>query len=220
MVPSPSVLTGLTMKPALATLGFAAGLLLGCGSTTSSSGGNLDAGSKAGTGGTTSAGGAIGAGGVISAAGGPGAGGTSAGGTTGSPLSGYRFIRLRNDLCSLDPAPTNSPNGLSTCRIFLFGVSGGCNQPALSPATTADAAAVAAQAAAQGFPPSQDPICEVTQLTPSSVPNSGCANQGAPGWCYVQGSCQATTSPCKQDFCTTAAYDNEHFTAPPCLACP
>jgi hypothetical protein len=208
------------MNLALIGVGIVSSVLLGCGSTTSSSGSNLDAGSKTGTGGATSAGGGTGAGGVISAAGGAGTGGTSAGGATSGSLSGYTFIRLRNDLCSVASAPTNGPNGLSACRIFLFGVSGGCNQPGLSPATAAEAGAVTAQAAAQSFPPSQDPICEVTQLAASSVPNSGCANQAVPGWCYVQGSCQATVSPCKQDFCTTAAYDNEHFAAPPCLACP
>jgi hypothetical protein len=114
-------------------------------------------------------------------------------------------IGLNNHVCS-------GPVDLCGCYMLVNGVTGGCGQPGLSPASQADMQTISS------IYPLDGSVCVLQRLDPSSIPGTGCTDQDAAGWCYVQGSgCVAIGSDasvhCTQAFCETEALPHVVFKA-------
>ena len=86
-------------------------------------------------------------------------------------------------------------------------MTGGCSEGAgLSPATPTDLTAIeaspnGADASATGA------ACALRQLTGGT----NCSEESSAGWCYIAGSCVATSS-CMQDICETAGFIGANVT--------
>jgi hypothetical protein len=119
----------------------------------------------------------------------------------------YRVLLLgRNDLCL--PAPLPTLGGMATCRVLLEGVSAGCTISGLSPATTTDMAGIDADLQRRGFTRAPGAVCALVQLAPSPTVASGCADESASGWCYVNGRCSADAGTnCQEAMCATTGFD-------------
>ena len=123
-------------------------------------------------------------------------------------------IILRNDLCFARALPADQSSGMSKCRLLLAGVTAGCGQPGLQPASGADLASydkwIAVGVDEYGVQPPQGSLCSVTQI--ASLAGMSCANDVSPGWCYVRGSCQSDAGPtCRQDVCVSEGLTGEQI---------
>jgi hypothetical protein len=130
--------------------------------------------------------------------------GADAGDDAGSPLMP---AFLNDGICLDSPLPAG-PDGKSSCTVLLTGVTAGCAQPGLAPATPEEDAALLAylgirddvDGSVLGHP------CELAQLAPSASAGSDCAS-AASGWCEVPRGCASNPGSCTQAICTTAAFD-------------
>lgn len=185
-------------------LALGAALLSACGGTSSPF-----QGAQAGAGGSGTGGGGSGTGASSgsSTASGASAGG-SAGNAGGAPttLSAGVHAMLHfgsNDECAGEALPVRS--GQADCRVVLTGVTGGCTSGGLAGATPSDESAVIAAARAAGATSVAQPVCQVTQLQAGS--SATCTATSAPGWCYVNGACDPTsTRACADAICVTSTF--------------
>jgi hypothetical protein len=136
-------------------------------------------------------------------------------------LSGLRQFQLQDDcLKTLTILPEVDGGGEANCQILLSGVTAGCNQPGLSPASAGDVTELTGTGSLYGETIAS-PVCVLDQLAaPSGV---ACAAESAPGWCYVRGSCSMKDggSACENSFCTTPALDAAPvaYQSPPWIYC-
>ncbi len=143
--------------------------------------------------------------------------------TESDAASYFGGIALFNTGCFPRPLPTDPSTGTSKCRLLLAGVMAGCAQPGLQPASSGDLTAynnwVNVGVNEYGVQPPQGALCSVDQIV--SPIGASCANDTAPGWCYVLGSCEADAGvTCKQDLCTSEGFTGEHLAyASTVLAC-
>jgi len=124
----------------------------------------------------------------------------------------YAVLKLDNSLC----LPVALPCG---CRILFGGVTGGCGQPGLSPASSTDTTTLEGIAAEYDASLPESGLCVLGELPASSTVGAGCADESTSGWCYVQGSCPSDAAAhCTQAVCTTygfqAAYDTAWLDCP------
>ena len=119
----------------------------------------------------------------------------------------YKVLLLgRNDLCLPRPLPTIG--AMAACHVLLEGVGAGCTLAGLSAATAADVAGIDADLQARGFTQAPGAVCVLTQLAASATIASGCADESASGWCYVNGPCSRDAGAnCQAAMCATNGFD-------------
>jgi hypothetical protein len=137
----------------------------------------------------------------------------------GDATAYFGALSLDNNLCSPNPLPTNPTTGMSPCRLLFLGVTGGCDQPGLQPASAADIAACNNLVDREGQQAPSGALCSVNQIVSPS--GASCADDTMPGWCYVLGSCEPDAGlTCKQDVCASVGLTGEHIAyAFPILDC-
>jgi hypothetical protein len=166
----------------------------GTGAALAGSGGSSGSPSGGGSAGLSFSGGS--AGGTPGGAAGGGAGGAAIIGPGAIPAIHFGL----NDECAGRALPAK--NGDASCRVVLTGVTGGCTSAGLTPSTAADLATVssAAQMSSEDL---RMPVCTVSQLSVHSGP--ACAADNRPGWCYVEGGCDASQK-CAAALCVTPSF--------------
>jgi hypothetical protein len=127
----------------------------------------------------------------------------------------YVAIKLDNSFCAPSPIPCG-------CRILFAGVPGGCGEPGLSPAPSADVTALEGLAQKYDASLPEGGVCLLAELPAASTAGAGCADESASGWCYVQGSCPSDAqAQCTQAVCTTDGFAAAHVSyAEAWLDCP
>lgn len=140
-------------------------------------------------------------------------GGAAQGGGAGASNVRYDLIRpLSLDACLPAQLASSLPTGFTGCRILFVGVSGGCGQEGLSPASSTDIDGVTARLAATGSSLPPGDVCQLAEVAAAQNHGAGCSSDASTGWCYVLGPCSATPpSTCTQSICPSSAFQTAHM---------